>query len=289
MYLNKYEEQILESKELQFLFKNLETHFKKLFYSVAYISKIQNNEEFIRSYNQTGVVSISSIEYCYYKISTIWDIAYQIADKLIFPKNKGKGFDKYKYLEERFEKYTSHLEGLHLNWYKDVNKIRNKIVHGGITVNPYYVNDAVVSNRICFQAYDFDLEDLVQPHYMYSNQRNNDINFADNYFTFYTHLLYSYLADFFEFVLLELNEGKKHDLENLSFDEFLYDCFEKDHKTWLLSDVDLISEVTEKMIVLELTKGHPNLIHQVSDRDVKEYFNYFPFTMMNKISKGDFI
>lgn len=73
---------------------------------------------------------------------------------------------------------------MNLKWYKDFNKIRNKIVHGGITVNPYYVNDDNIKTKICFQAYDSDLNDLIQPHMMYSNRFNNNINFADYYFTF---------------------------------------------------------------------------------------------------------
>ena len=56
---------------------------------ITYINKIQKDAEFIRKHDATSIVSISAIEYCYYKISTIWDIAYhQIADKLIFPTKK---------------------------------------------------------------------------------------------------------------------------------------------------------------------------------------------------------
>ncbi|MBF4265347.1 hypothetical protein EAY73_26420, partial [Vibrio anguillarum] len=80
--------------------------------------------------------------------------AYQIADKLIFP-NKKSG-DKYEYLEKKFEGYADNFDALQLGWYRDLNKVRNKIVHGGITVNPFYVNDDEVKNRICFQAYDFN-------------------------------------------------------------------------------------------------------------------------------------
>lgn len=150
MYLNKYEPEILDDEKIQFLFKNLKTHFKKLFYTVAYISKIQKDSDFIKNYDKTSVVSISSIEYCYYKISTIFDIAYQIADKLIFPSKK-EG-NRYEFLERQFEVYSNKLIALQLGWYKRLNKIRNKIVHGGITVNPFYVNDENVKNRICFQA-----------------------------------------------------------------------------------------------------------------------------------------
>jgi hypothetical protein len=289
MYLNKYDPELLEDKKLQFLFKNLKEHFQKLFYSVIYINKIQGDEDFIKNYNRTNVVSISAIEYCYYKISTIWDIAYQIADKLIFPKDKGKGFKKYEYLEQKFKEYTNHLNALKLDWYKNVNEIRNRITHGGIAIISYYINDKNIKNRICFQAYDFDQEDLIHPHYLYSNVQNNDISFADNYFTFYTHLLYSYLIDLFEFILIELSKSKNHDIENLKFNEFFYEYFERGHKTWLLSDVDRFSEITKKMIALELAEGCLNHIDKVKSENIIKYLDRFPFIMMCKINEGDFV
>lgn len=285
MYLNKYEPKLLDDEKVQFLFKNLKIHFKKLFYTIVHISKIQKDGDFIKRYDQNSVVSISSVEYCYYKISTIFDIAYQIADKLVFPSKK-EG-TRYEYLESRFEVYTNNLIGLQLDWYKSLNKIRNRIVHGGITVNPFYVNDKNVKNRICFQAYNFDLDDLIEPRCMYSNKYNNNINFADNYFVFHTHLLYSYLADFFEFVLMELNKDKNHDVENLSLDDLPYDFFERDQKTWLLSEVDTFAEITKEMIALQLADGHLNHIEHVKSEDIDQFFCKFPFTMMNKISQGD--
>ena len=289
MYLNKYEESKIENEKLQFLFKNLKTHFKKLFYSVTYINKIQNDEDFIKNYDQSKIVSISAVEYCYYKISTIWDIAYQIADILIFPKkNKGKGFNRYKYLEDKFECYSSKYDALKLDWYREFNGIRNKIVHGGITVNTYYVDDKFVSKRICFQAYNFELDDLITPYHLYSNKYNNDINFADNYFAFYTHLIYSYLTDFFDFVLMELNKDHGRDLENLSLDCFLYEQCERDTKTWLLSDVDDFAVITKRMLALEIQEGHLNSIDRVPDEKILAYFERFPFTMMKKIREGDF-
>jgi len=285
MYLNKYEPELLDDEKIQFLFKNLKTHFMKLFYTIAHISKIQKDSDFIKRYDQTSIVSISSVEYCYYKISTIFDIAYQIADKLIFPSKK-EG-TRYDYLKNQFEVYANNLIALQLGWYETLNKIRNRIVHGGITVNPFYVNDENVKNKICFQAYNFYLDDLIKPHDMYSNKYNNNINFADNYFVFHTHLLYSYLTDFFEFVLMELSKNKSHDVEKLSLDNLSYDFFERDHKTWLLSEVDTFAEITKEMIALKLANGHLNHIDQVRSEDIDQFFYNFPFTMMNKISQGD--
>lgn len=285
MYLNKYEPELLEDEKLEFLLKNLKTHFKKLFYMVSYINKIQKDEGYIKKYDQTGLISISAIEYCYYKISTIWDIAYQIADKLVFLKQKN--VNKYDYLEANFERYADTLPNLNLGWYKSLNKVRNRIVHGGITVNPYYINDESVKNKICFQAYDANLDDLIQPHYMYSNKNNNNINFADYYFAFHTHLLYSYLCDFFDFVLLELNKEKSHDLNDLSLDDLPHEFFGSFHETWLLSDVDQFCEITREMIALQLADGWLKVIDSISQVDVEEFFKVFPFCLMQRIQAGD--
>lgn len=287
MYLNKYEPELLDNEKIQFLFKNLKTHFKKLFYTIAHIDKIQKDSDFIKRHDQTSIISISSVEYCYYKISTIFDIAYQIADELIFPNNKKDS--KYDFLEKKFETYANKLIALQLDWYKNLNKIRNKIVHGGITVNAFYVNDERVRKRICFQAYNFDLDDLIEANCMYSNRHNNNINFADNYFVFHTHLLYSYLTDFFEFVLMELSQDKSHDVENLSLDDLPFELFERDQKTWLLSEVDTFVEITKKMIALQIANGNINHIDQVRSEDINQFFCEFPFTMINKIGQGDWV
>ncbi|MFQ2143806.1 hypothetical protein ACK34K_04075 [Aeromonas veronii] len=284
MYLNKHDPDLIDNEKLEFLIKNLNTHFKKLFYMVSYINKIQKDEDYINKYDQTKLVSISAVEYCYYKISTIWDIAYQIADKLIFPKQKNG--NKYEYLERHFEQYADTLPNLNLDWYTSLNKIRNKIVHGGITVNPYYINDENVKHKICFQAYNSNLDDLIQPHYVYSNERNNNINFADYYFAFQTHLLYSYLCDFFDFVLLELNKERSHDLNDLSLDDLPHEFFGRFHETWLLSDVDQFCEITREMIALQLADGRLNSIGTINQEDVERFFEVFPFCLMQRIKDG---
>ncbi|PQL06529.1 hypothetical protein CG436_16480 [Pantoea ananatis] len=287
MYLNKYDESVLYDENLQHLFKNLSTHFKKLFYMTTYIHKIQKDEEALKKYNGTAVVSISSIEYCYYKISTIWDIAYQIAEYLIFPgKLKMK---KYDYLNARFKEYITSRPGLDFKWYIKLNKIRNRIVHGGITVNPFYIDDNNVKQKICFQAYDFQLNDLIVKNSMYSNVYNNFINFADYFFTFHTHLLYTFLIDFFEFILIEFNKGKEYNLEDLSLSNGINEVFESMHKTWLLSDVDVFCKVTQEMISLSLNDGRIMDIDNISLNKVKTVFNSFPFSLMRNIIDGDWV
>ncbi|EEV5887172.1 hypothetical protein ELM23_25260, partial [Escherichia coli] len=151
------------------------------------------------------------------------------------------------------------------------------------------VNDDNIKTKICFQAYDSDLNDLIQPHMMYSNRFNNNINFADYYFTFYTHLLYSYLFDFFDFVLLELNKDKLHDLDNLILDDIPHKLFGVHHETWLLSDVDQFMKITREMISLQIADGCLNKIEKIPSSDIEHFFNNFPFCLMTKVSSGDWV
>lgn len=292
IYLNKYNEDSLNNEELHFLLKNLPTHFKKLIYSIGLIHKFQTDNELLEKYDNTKIVSIQQIEYCFYKISTIWDIAYEIANILILPTNKnidGKKVDKYTFLNNEFTKYSDKLENLSVGWYKEITKIRNKIVHGGINIVPYYIDSDDVKKRICFQAYNLDLDDLIKQSYFYSNIYNNDIIYVDNFFTYYTHVLYSYLSDFFTFILLELVKDKNIDIEKDLYleDDFLY-MFKRSHESWLLSDIDILKEITDNMIVLEKTEGHFIKYEKKQwDLYIKKKYNYFPFLLMHNILEGD--
>jgi len=293
IYLNKYDEDSLNNEKLHFLLKNLPTHFKKLIYSIGLIYKYQQDDELLKKYNSTSIVSIQQIEYCFYKISTIWDIAYEIANILILPNNKkinGKKVDKYTFLNNKFTEYSDKLD-LNVEWYKEITQIRNRIVHGGINITPYYIDSENVKKRICFQAYNLDLDDLIKPSYLYSNIHNNYINYADNFFTYYTHVLYSYLSDFFTFVLLELVKDTDIDIEkDLYLEDDFLDMFKKSHESWLLSNIDILKEITDNMIVLEKTEGH-SLKYEKEKWDlyIKQQYNYFPYLMMHNISEGDWI
>lgn len=290
VYLNEYDEVSLNNKKLQFLLKNISTHFKKIIYSIALINKFQEDESFINKYNNTEIVSIQLIEYCFYKISTIWDISYQIAELLVLPKIKG---NKYDYLSNQFKLYSDQLPNLETNWYENFNKIRNRITHGGITVNSCYINDEIIKNRICFQAYNIDLDDLVECDPHFTNSNNNNINFADNFFAYHTHLLYSYLTDFFRFVLLEMTKDKEINIDDIKISNDFTGQFEKSHKTWLLSDINTFTEITNNMILLRHTNGNIHAIQHMQNQQmeaiINQAYNKFPFAFMRGISHGDWI
>jgi hypothetical protein len=294
IYLNKFDEESLNNEKLRILLKNIKTNFTKLIYTISYISKFQEDEEFLKKYDSTKIISIQQIEYCFYKISTIWDISYEIANILIFPNQKkvnGKGVDKYTFLNDKFSKYSEDLANLNTEWYEEITKIRNKIVHGGINIMPFYINSEDVEKRICFQAYNLELNDLIKTCDFYTNLYNNNINYADNFFVYYTHVLYSYLFDFFDFILLELTKNKDIDInKDLYLEDNNLDIFQKSYESWLLSDIDIFSEITKKMVVLEKMEGH--VLKEFKEEQWNECINKryksFPFLMMNHITEGDY-
>lgn len=264
-FIQNQDKELFDDEEYIILFGNLRTHFLKLFYSVIHIYDIQKDNNFMKNYNQTKFVETMIIEYPYFKISTIWDIAYQIGSKLT--KLKSSKENKYEALEKEFASYTKEFNNLNLDWYKKINQIRNRIVHGGIKVTPFYLdeNNKEIKNRLCFQMYDNDLNDLIHANGFYTNIYNNNINFADNYFAFYTSILYSYLIDFFDFVLLKLcNENK---LELTNFDKHensdILEFMGIDDKHWSIANIGKFKNIAINMLKLYKNEGSYNGIDRI--------------------------
>ncbi|HED4406829.1 TPA: hypothetical protein R4318_002227, partial [Pasteurella multocida] len=212
---------------------------------------------FMKKYNRNYFIGAMLVEYPYFKLSTIWDISYQIASRLTKLKNSKR--NKYEALEKEFSLYTEKFNNLNLDWYKEINKIRNRIVHGGIKVTPFYLDndDKEVKNRLCFQMYDDDLNDLIPKSDFYTNIYNGDINFADNYFAFYTSVLYSYLTDFFDFVLFKL--CSENNLEVTDFDKHEYsDILEVtsiDDRYWAVDNMEKFRDIAINMLKLYKNGG----------------------------------
>lgn len=259
-----YEPDLIDD-ELDLLMRNLYTHFHKLLKQVVHIGSLQKDEEYLKKYCKE-ITGIASVEYCYYKISTIWDISYQIADKIIFlKKNQSKAQNKYEALEQEFDTYVGQYPHLQLDWYRNLNQIRNKIVHGGIKIHSFYIDkNHPVEQRFCFQVYNNDLEDLVVPSYYYSNIYNEHINYTDYYFIFHIHMLYNYLVDFFNFVLQKKKSTFKCELsdsrieENLRALEVHEEILGITSKYWHFvgTEFDDFITMTEKMEKMHHAQGH---------------------------------
>ncbi|HDX5552386.1 TPA: hypothetical protein ROS10_001486, partial [Escherichia coli] len=77
---------------------------------------------------------------------------------------------------------------------------------------------------------------------------------------------------FFDFVLLELNKDKLHDLDNLILDDIPHKLFGVHHETWLLSDVDQFMKITREMISLQIADGCLNKIEKIPSSDIEHFF-----------------
>ena len=232
IHLRENDEQKLDDPELVMLLKNCRTSFFKLVESVNQIAVIQEEPELLE---RLPLLKIQGIEYCFLKISTTWDIAYQIGEKLA-GETKGKK-KKYEELEKEFETYAKHLPNLRLDWYREVNKLRNKVVHGGINVVAYHENDA-----LSFQAYDNDVDEMVRMSPFYC-VRDRPLIYAEKYFSFYCALVYNYLKDFFLYVLIRLT-GDSNPILAISEDPFdISDMF----KSWTINGLERLNAVFDEM------------------------------------------
>lgn len=234
IYLNEYDEERLYDDKFAMLLKNLRTSFIKLLYSVNYLNKMQSNKEFV---SENEIFKTQIIEYCYLKVSTTWDISYQIANELIkFKKIKSK--NKYESLEIEFEEYCDHLNNLQVSWYRKINSLRNKVAHGGVNIIPYYEDE-----RLLFQAYDNDVEEMIEYSNYYCKSEKNLV-FADYYFNYYTCVLHSYLVDFFKFIMTKLIGDKKL---TIKLTDNPMGMFEKSHKHWGIDNLKLFNNITQNM------------------------------------------
>lgn len=212
----------------------------------------------MKKHNQTGFVGTMLIEYPYLKISTIWDIAYQIGEKLTKLKNKKD--NKYDALEKEFSAYANKFNNLNIDWYAEINKIRNRIVHGGVKVNPFYFDDNQdkIKNRLCFQMYDNNLNNLIPLSNFYVSRCNPNVILADNYFALYTNFLYLYLIDFFDFILLKLCDEHNLDLKKINKHESsgILKMFSIDDKHWTVADMEKFKNICIGVLGLYKTKGY---------------------------------
>ncbi len=184
---------ILDNSDFQMLLKNFQSNLKRVFLGTILISEIQNDNEAIQKYSD--IIGAEFIEYVYQKITTVWDISYQIGNMLLDLK-KSKNGNKYSLLQEEFDKKSQ--KKIDFKWYKQLSDLRNRLTHGGLNIIPFFTD-----NRIKFQIYNNDVDESIEYNDFY-NEKDNQLIYADYYFTYYTVLLYNYLCDFFNFVNSQL-------------------------------------------------------------------------------------
>lgn len=199
--LNDYNSHVITTDRFEMLYKNFLSNLKKIFYSVIYLSEIQTDESFMKKNGY--IVQPQCIEYLFQKITTVWDLSYQIGTSIIHIKNINKE-NKYELLKKEFEKKSQNE--IDFKWYREFNKFRNIITHGGLNLITYYEN-----KRIKFQIYNNLVDETIEYNDFF-NDGQRPIVFADYYFTYYTIQLYNYLYKFFNFINEQFlkNKKKKH-------------------------------------------------------------------------------
>lgn len=227
VYLQQNNNCILDNPEFEMLLKNFQSNLKRVFLGTILISEIQNDNEAVQKYSD--IIGSEFIEYVYQKITTVWDISYQIGNMLLNLKNS-KNRNKYSLLQEEFDKKSQ--KKIDFKWYMQFSNLRNRLTHGGLNIIPFFTD-----NRIKFQIYNNDVDESIGYNEFY-NEKDNPLICADYYFTYYTLLLHNYLCDFFNFINSQLNLNTINSYQQPAFaaltEQLKYIDFPKSEKFFTL-------------------------------------------------------
>lgn len=256
-FMHRYDNNGLDDPKFVRLLKNLRTNFNKLYLTCE---QILHHERIKLDLEKNDLLQCQLIEYSYLKISTIWDLAYQVADKLLRYGSPPEKTGKYDALQERFEEYNHTLGFLQTSWYREINKIRNRVVHGGINVIPFYVDKTLM-----FNTYN-ENTDSVLPQCAIFTYKDGLKASAGPYFMYYIGVLYHYLCDFFAYVLAELKKivTPIHDLT-----EVMHMFFRSDER-WDFESLDEYNKLAMTIRNLPLTSQRDDYI--ASRLNVKRFY-----------------
>lgn len=233
-------------EKLDWLLKNLTANFYKLFNCANQIEQVQRIHfasdgcEFkaASGLNIEGF-GVVNIEYFFIKVGTIIDLCYQAFDRLWEIKKAKKNETRHETLSREFEQYNTatNSQKISYSWYNSINKIRNRIVHGGFSIKAYSEDD-----RILFQAYDASLNEKIVEDYGFF-KKDRPIIFADFYTNFYTHVIHWYIEQFFQFILHKLGAKVPEDSDMDEFDRMM----KNSHIAWEVGDVSEFKKIAVAM------------------------------------------
>jgi len=220
------------------LTKNLQGNYYKLFSCALNVLQIQTDysKQNTEKTLNINTFTVNSVEYFFIKVNTIFELCYQIYDYLDDNKDKKKKLDR---LDCNFQKYSEETgSSLNYSWYKEVNEVRNRIIHGGYSIKTF--NE---SGRFLFQAYDLELNEKIRQDNGYF-KAESDLIFIDYYMAFFTKVVHWYIQEFLSFVLhnldVEVDDNKL---------DYIHQVCKNSAATWYISQHELLKKILEDFTV----------------------------------------
>lgn len=184
-----------DDKVLDWNVKNLNASFYKLYGCTINIAEVQNAylEKKTERALDLPTFCISSIEYFYMKANTIYELCYQIYERLCRPQRGGK---KHEHLNEVLAKYEQ-ATGRHVqfDWVEPINTIRNRIAHGGLSIKGF-----TTGSHLAFQAYDSEVDEQITRDHGFL-VGDGPLVRADLYTAYYTVHIHRFIHQFLGFVV----------------------------------------------------------------------------------------
>ncbi|AHK17502.1 hypothetical protein [Thalassolituus oleivorans] len=219
------------------LTKNLQANFYKIFSCAINLVQLQSDyaEEDKSKTLNTQTFSVNSVEYFFIKVNTIFELCYQIYDFLDDNTGKKKKFDR---LDDGFKRYAEKTKvDLNYAWYKEINEVRNRIIHGGCSIKTFNEN-----GRFLFQAYDLNLNERICTDGGYFKKDSNLI-YIDHYMVFFVSVIHWYIKEFLSFVLYELcvdvDDGKLEPFHKMMKDS-------GSSRVWSISQFEIIRDFLDE-------------------------------------------
>ena len=183
----------------------------------------------------TQTFSVNSVEYFFVKVNTIFELCYQIYDFLDNNTGEKKKFDR---LDDGFKRYAEETKAdLNYAWYKEINEVRNRIIHGGYSIKTFSED-----GRFLFQAYDLNLNERICTDCGYFKKDSNLI-YIDHYMAFFVRVIHWYIKEFLSFVLYELcvdvDDGKLEPIHKMMKDS---GC----SRVWSISQFEVIRDFLDE-------------------------------------------
>lgn len=185
--------------EIVFFIKTIKSNFLKLYHHICNYHNFKSVD-----LKKIGVVDNffyeGYLEFFYFKVSSIFDLCYQVYSVLCEVNVKPK--IKYITLQKEFERYCSLNKSISIQFseFQEINKIRNSIIHGGVYIRCLYFK---VDQNWGFQAQDRNYDDLILIDKGYF--LNDFYVSIEKYMNYNYRVLHHFIKNFLNFILVKLN------------------------------------------------------------------------------------